>query len=220
MASYFNLTLDTTAPSGLAVTLNDNDIYTTTTVVMLSVSITDEETNGYQMKIWGVEGAAEEADASWETFQPSKSITLPTEDGLKTVYVKVRDAVGNETAAASDSITLDTSVPTVTVTGPDKASISEVAGFDTAIINFMVDVDFKAYKVCVVSSTSATQADGTVIPTAAGSINTSGSDGEYEADTNIQVTIKGTDLVTASSGDGVKIIKVFAQNAAGTWSVA
>ena len=76
------------------------------------------------------------------------------------------------------------------------------------------------YKVCVVSATSATQADGVVIPTTAGSSNTSGSDGEYEADTNIQVTIKGTDLETASSGDGVKTIKVFAQNAAGTWSVA
>ena len=220
MASYFNLTLDTTAPSGLTVSINDDDIYTTTPVVNLAVSVSDEVTTGYQMKIWGVEGAAEENDATWENYQTAKSITLPTGDGLKTVYVKVRDSVGNETSAVSDAITLDTSVPTVTVTGPDKAVISEVAGFDTAIINFMVDVAFKAYKVCVVSATSATQADGVVIPTTAGSSNTSGSDGEYEADTNIQVTIKGTDLETASSGDGVKTIKVFAQNAAGTWRVA
>lgn len=220
MASYFNLTLDTTAPSGLTVTINDSDIYTTSAAVNLAVSISDEVTTGYQMKVWGTAEASDEENATWETYQTEKSITLPTGDGLKTVYVKVRDAVGNETSAASDTITLDTSVPTVTVTGPDKATISEVAGFDTAIINFMVDVAFQAYKVCVVSSTSATQADGTVIPITAGSVNTSGSDGEYEADTNIQVTIKGTDLETASSGDGVKIIKVFAQNAAGTWSVA
>lgn len=220
MASYFNLTLDTTAPSGLTVTINDSDIYTTSAAVNLAVSISDEVTTGYQMKVWGTAEAADEESATWETYQTEKSITLPTGDGLKTVYVKVRDAVGNETSAASDTITLDTSVPTVTVTGPDKTTISEVAGFDTAIINFMVDVAFQAYKVCVVSSTSATQADGTVIPITAGSVNTSGSDGEYEADTNIQVTIKGTDLETASSGDGVKIIKVFAQNAAGTWSVA
>lgn len=220
MASYFNLTLDTTAPSITSMTLNNDDIYTSTQAVTLAVTVNDAETTGYQMKIWGVDGVADEGDATWATYQPSQSVTLPTGDGLKTVYVKVRDAVGNESAEQSDSITLDTSVPEVTVTGPDKSTISEVSGFDTAIINFTVNVAFEAYKVCVVSSTSATQDTGTVIPTTSGSINTSGSDGSYEADTNIQVTIKGTDLATASSGDGLKIIKVFAQNAAGTWSVA
>lgn len=220
MASYFNLTLDTTAPSITSMTLNNDDIYTSTQTVTLAVTVNDAETTGYQMKIWGVDGVADEGDATWATYQPSQSVTLPTGDGLKTVYVKVRDAVGNESAEQSDSITLDTSVPEVTVTGPDKSTISEVSGFDTAIINFTVNVAFEAYKVCVVSSTSATQDTGTVIPTTSGSINTSGSDGSYEADTNIQVTIKGTDLATASSGDGLKIIKVFAQNAAGTWSVA
>ena len=220
MASYFNLTLDTTAPSITSMTLNNDDIYTSTQAVTLAVTVNDAETTGYQMKIWGVDGVADEGDATWATYQPSQSVTLPTGDGLKTVYVKVRDAVGNESAEQSDSITLDTSVPEVTVTGPDKSTISEVSGFDTAIINFTVNVAFEAYKVCVVSSTSATQDTGTVIPTTSGSINTSGSDGSYEADTNIQVTIKGTDLAAASSGDGLKIIKVFAQNAAGTWSVA
>ena len=220
MASYFNLTLDTTAPSITSMTLNNDDIYTSTQAVTLAVTVNDAETTGYQMKIWGVDGVADEGDATWATYQPSQSVTLPTGNGLKTVYVKVRDAVGNESAEQSDSITLDTSVPEVTVTGPDKSTISEVSGFDTAIINFTVNVAFEAYKVCVVSSTSATQDAGTVIPTTSGSINTSGSDGSYEADTNIQVTIKGTDLATASSGDGLKIIKVFAQNAAGTWSVA
>ena len=151
-------------------------------------------------------------------YAASKSITLPSGDGLKTVYVKVRDAVGNETTAASDSITLDTSVPTVTVTGPDKATISKVVGFDMAVINFMSDISFEEYKVCVVPATSSTQESGVVIPTDGGSVNTSGNAGGYEADTNIEVKINGTDLETASSGDGVKIVKVFVKNAAGTWS--
>ena len=34
------------------------------------------------------------------------------------------------------------------------------------------------------------------------------------------VTVKGADLEAASSGDGVKIVKVFVKNAAGTWSAA
>lgn len=218
MASYFNLTLDTLAPSGLSVQINGDDIYTTVATVELTLSLDDLETTGYQMKIWGVEGVDSEESASWETYSASKSVTLTTGDGLKTVYVKVRDSVGNETAAASDSITLDTSVPTVTVTGPDKPIISEVVGFNQAVINFMSDIAFEEYKVCVVPATSSTQEAGTVIPTTAGSINTSGDDGGYQADTNIQVTITGTDLKTASSGDGTKIVKVFVRNAAGTWS--
>lgn len=220
MASYFNLTLDTLAPSGLAVHLNGDDIYTTTATVQMTLDLTDGVTTGYQMKIWGVEGVKDEDSATWETYAASKSITLPTGDGLKTVHVKVRDSVGNETAAATDSITLDTAVPTVTVTGPDNSTISEVDGFDKAVINFMSDIAFVEYKVCVVPATSSTQDAGTVIPTTAGSINTSGTsdDEPYEADTNIRVTIDGTDLKTASSGDGVKIVKVFVRNAAGTWS--
>lgn len=220
MASYFNLTLDTLAPSGLAVHLNGDDIYTTTATVQMTLDLTDAVTTGYQMKIWGVKGVEDEGSATWETYAASKSITLPTGDGLKTVHVKVRDSVGNETAAATDSITLDTAVPTVTVTGPDNSTISEVEGFDKAVINFMSDIAFVEYKVCVVPATSSTQDAGTVIPTTAGSINTSGTsdDEPYEADTNIQVTIDGTDLKTASSGDGTKIVKVFVRNAAGTWS--
>lgn len=218
MASYFNLTLDTLAPAGLAVQLNGDDIYTTTPSVELTLTLTDSPTTGYQMKIWGVEGVADEGSASWETYAASKSITLPSGNGLKAVYVKVRDAVGNETTAASDSITLDTSVPTVTVTGPDKSTISKVVGFDMAVINFMSDIAFEEYKVCVVPATSSTQESGTQIPTTNGSVNTSGSAGGYEADTNIEVKINGSDLEAASSGDGVKIVKVFVKNAAGTWS--
>lgn len=218
MASYFKLTLDTMAPAGLAVQLNGDNIYTTTPSVELTLTLTDSPTTGYQMKIWGVEGVTDEDSASWETYAASKSVTLPSGDGLKTVYVKVRDAVGNETAAASDSITLNTAVPTVTVTGPDKSTISKVVGFDMAVINFMSDIAFEEYKVCVVPATSSTQESGTKIPTTNGSVNTSGSAGGYEADTNIEVKINGSDLEAASSGDGVKIVKVFVKNAAGTWS--
>lgn len=220
MASYFNLTLDTLAPAGLTVKLNGEDIYTTTAVVEMALTLTDGDTTGYQMKVWGVDGVENEESATWETYAATKSVTLPTGDGLKTVYVKVRDAVGNESSATSDSITLDTAVPTITVTGPDKATISKVTGFNLAVINFMSDIAFEEYKVCVVPATSSTQDAGTVIPATAGSINTSGNEGGYEADTNIQVTISGADLETASAGDGTKIVKVFVRNAAGTWSVA
>lgn len=220
MASYFNLTLDTLAPAGLTLLINDGALYTTSATVTLSISMTDEASAGYQMKIWGIEGVADEESATWETYATTKSVTLVAGDGLKTVSIKVRDDVGNESAVVTDTITLDTDVPAVSVTGPDKSKISKVAGFNQSIFNFTSDVIFEEYKVCVVPANNSTQEAGTVIPTTAGSLNTSGSEGNYPASTNIQVTITGADLETVSSGDGVKIIKVFVRNAADTWSVA
>ena len=220
MASYFNLTLDTTAPSGLTLSINDGALYATSTAVKLTIGLSDEVTTGYQMKIWGIDGVDEEASASWETFAKTKSVNLTSGDGLKTVHIKVRDDVGNETEEVSDDITLNTAVPVVTITGPDKTKISKVEGFNKSKITFTCDVDFAEYKVCVVPQTSSTQDAGTVIPTTAGSTNTSGSEGSYPKTTPIEVTITGTDLETASSGDSVKIVKVFVKTAAGIWSVA
>lgn len=220
MASYFNLTLDTTAPSGVTLSINDGALYATSTAVTLTISVEDSPTTGYQMKVWGVKGVDSETAASWENFSTSKSVNLTSGDGLKTVYIKVRDDVGNESAQVSDTITLNTAVPVVTITGPDKSKISKVTGFNTSIINFTSDVAFEEYKVCVVPQNNSTQDAGTIIGTTNGSINTSGSDGDYPASENIQVTINGADLEVASSGDGVKIVKVFVRNAAGTWSVA
>ena len=220
MASYFNLTLDTTAPSGLTLSINDGALYTTSTAVTLKIGVADEATTGYQMKIWGIADVADEGSASWETFATTKSVTLTSGDGLKTVHVKVRDDVGNESAEATDTITLDTTIPVVTVTGPDKSKISKVSSFNQSVINFTTDVEFTEYKVCVVPQTSSTQDAGTVIPTDNGSTNTSGSAGNYPASQNIRVTITGADLETASSGDGVKIVKVFVKTASGLWSVA
>lgn len=220
MASFFNLTLDTLAPSGLAIHLNDDAEYTTSATVTLTLSVSDGTTTGYQMKIWGISTAEEEGDASWETYTTTKSISLIAGDGQKTVYVKVRDDVGNETSKVSDTIILDTKVPSVSITGPDKSKISKIATFNESRFSFTCDVEFEEYKVCVVPQTSSTQDAGQIIPITAGSTNTSGSDGGYEPSTPIQVVINGADLETASGGDGVKIIKVFVRNAAGTWSVA
>ena len=140
MASFFNLTLDTLAPAGLSIILNDGAQYATSATVTAKISVSDETTTGYQMKIWGTKAAAKEADASWETFAATKSITLPDGDGLKTIYVKVRDDVGNESAAASDSITLNTSIPAVTITGPDNRWLLPWSALLGALVLLVCDV--------------------------------------------------------------------------------
>ncbi len=220
MASFFNLTLDTTPPSGLSISLNDGAIYTTSTSVQLKTTLDDSDKTAYQMLVWGIDGVENEADASWGTFLETKSITVPTGDGLKVIHVKVRDDVGNVSAEATAQITLDTSVPVVTVTGPDKSRISKNPNFNVISISFTSDVDYVEYKVCVVPATNSIESAGTVIPTTAGSTNTSGTADNYVGSDVVNVKINGADLETASSGDGVKIIKVFVKNAAGTWSVA
>lgn len=219
MASYFNLTLDTLAPQGLTIKLNNGSQYTTSKSVTLSIVLTDASTVGYQMKVWGVNGAETEADASWETYASSKNITLLNNDGLKTVYVKVRDDVCNETAAASATITLDTSVPAVTIIGPDVSRISKTAPKNVATFSFTSDVAFTEYKIKVVPSKSSLHDAGTLIGTANGSTNMNAT-GTFKGSAAITCKIYGKDLEAASSGDGEKIIKVFVKNAHGTWSVA
>jgi len=217
MASYFNLTLDTTGPQSVALNINNGAAKTNNALVTLGISTADADTTGYQMKIWGYQGCMTESSASWETFQATKQVTLNAE-GTNTLYVKIRDDVYNESIQANASIVLDTAVPVVTVYGPDYSKISKVTGKDTATITFEADTAFTAYKVCVVSAATDIESAGVVIPTTNGSTNTSGS-GSWSTGDTITTTIKGADLEAASAGDGVKIVKVFVQNDTGTWSV-
>lgn len=218
MANYFNLVLDTTAPSGVALQINSGAEYTTSTAVTLGISTSDDTTTAYQMKIWGINGAETESDALWETYQATKQVTLASGDGQKTVYVKIRDDVYNESTTASATITLNTTVPTVTITGPDVTRISKKAGKNVCSFSFSSDTAFTEYKVKVVPSISSLNDAGTTIGTANGSTNMSGT-GTYEASTNTNCTINGSDLEAASAGDGQKIVKVFVKTAAGLWSV-
>jgi hypothetical protein len=53
---------------------------------------------------------------TWSTrsYAPAQAWTLPPTDGTRTVYAKWRDAAGNWSAVASDTIVLDTTPPTAT----------------------------------------------------------------------------------------------------------
>lgn len=215
MASYFNLTLDTLAPTISAFTINDGASVTTSRNVTLTITASGDPAS---MKIWGIDGVATESAATWETFSSTKSVTLTTGDGTKTVYIKVRDAVYNESSSSSDSITLSTAIPTITITGPDVSVISEQSGKDTASFSFTSSMALKAWTVRLVPSNASAHDAGTQIPTTGGSTNMSGT--TLAANTSKSCTIKGTDLATAAGGtDGTYIIKVFGQASANDlWS--
>jgi len=226
MANYFNLTLDTTGPAAPSISLESGATYATAQLVTATISTSDSPTTNYQMKIWGDVDTTHNADiqdteiaSAWISYATSQQVKLSSGDGSKTVYLKIRDDVYNESSQADDSIILDSTLPVVSITGPDLSKISKVAGKNVSSFSFTVDGIFDEYKVKAVASSGAAHDTGTLIPTTAGSTNMSGSAGDYPASTPINCSIYGTDLETADSGDGVKIIKVFVKDKAGNWSV-
>lgn len=214
MASYFNLTLDTLAPSITAFSINSGAAVTT----FRNVTLTITAEGAASMKIWGIDGVATEQAASWETFSSTKSVTLTSGDGTKTVYIKVRDSVYNESAASSDTITLSTAIPTITITGPDVNVISEQSGKNVATFSFSSSMALKAWTVRLVPSNASAHDAGTQIPTTGGSTNMSGA--ALAANTSKECKIYGADLSSAAGGtDGTYIIKVFGQASANDlWS--
>ena len=227
MASYFNITLDTLAPSGNTFSINNADVFTNTSAVTAYFTTADASTTGYQIKIWGAVDTAEnaniqtlEANSAWIAYSGSTAVKLSSGDGSKTLYGKIRDDVYNETAELSDSITLDTTAPVVTIsTAPDVSRISKVAGKREVTFTWESDTQFDEYKIKVVSSSNALHNTGTTIGETY-STDMSGEALNYPATTGITSVIDGRDLETASAGDGVKVVKVFVKDDAGNWSVA
>lgn len=232
MANFFNLILDTVAPASPSLKLDSGATYTAQQLVQATISTGDTATTGYTMKLWGnldltqakTDGivgsnatAVDEDSAQWITFAASKQLKLSSGDGAKTVYLKIRDDVYNISAQASAQITLDTTVPVITISGPDVTKVSKQAGKNTCTFSFTVDSDIVAYKVKVVSASGGAESTGVEIGTANGSTNMAG--GSVKANTSVTCTINGADLEAASAGDGTKIIKVFAQDETGNWSV-
>lgn len=226
MASYFTLTLDTTAPGGVALDINSGAAYATSRDVTAQPSTTDGTTTGYQMRIWGDVDTAYNADiqdtegaSAWVSYSTSQAVRLSTGDGSKTLHLKIRDDVGNTSSEVTHSITLDTTVPVATISvAASPTKISKISGYDVSTFQFQADVAIQAWKVKCVPATNSIHTAGTTIGTTNGSTNTTG--GSLAATTNQSVTINGADLEAASSGDGAKILKVFCQDLAGNWSTA
>lgn len=219
MASYIFLTLDTTAPGSLTLAVGQGQAQVSVSAQTLHIGCGDTDKTGYQMKIWGdITAAATEAAASWESYAAEKQVVLSSGDGLKTIYVKVRDDVYNESAQVSASVALNTAVPTVTVTGPDNSHISKDTVRNQAVVSFMADADFTEYTVRSVPNIDSDH-------TAGMQLGELGGTGSFEANKAISVTITGGNLYEASafatsSGENQRhTVKVFVKTPAGVWSI-
>ncbi|RLG15771.1 MAG: hypothetical protein DRN71_00485 [Candidatus Nanohalarchaeota archaeon] len=115
---------DTTKPSS-TIRINNNAPATKTTDVTITLSYTDIGSGINNCRY-------RNNDSIWTIAQPctpSKTWTLETGDGLKTVYYEVKDIAGN-TNLSSDTILLDTTPPHIQVNvNPKIVASSQYATF-------------------------------------------------------------------------------------------
>lgn len=116
---------DTTPPTG-TISINSNATFSRSVTVTLSLSASDAQSGmgaGAQM-------CFSNDNTNWstpESFATSKAWTLSAGDGPKTVYVRYKDAAGNWMASAvSDSIILDTTRPTASISSPADGAMTNV----------------------------------------------------------------------------------------------
>ncbi|MBI1977613.1 MAG: Ig-like domain repeat protein, partial [Candidatus Omnitrophica bacterium] len=106
-----SITLDTQAPTG-TVKINSDQVYTNSASVTLTLTGSDLNSGLDQMRFTTDAGVTW---TSWEAFNTTKSITLPTGDGTKTVVVQLKDKAGLVSNMFSDGIILDTTPPSGTI---------------------------------------------------------------------------------------------------------
>lgn len=113
---------------------------------------------------------------------------------------------------------MPTEVPSINLDngGPDVAAVSDKSGFDVSLWPWTPSSDLLEYEVRVVPLAFSAREDGTVIPTAAGSTNTSG--GAVAEGESVVTTIKGGDL-KAIAPDGLVTVRFYGLNEVG-WSDA
>jgi len=119
------VTVDLTPPSTPSISINSGAEYTTAVNVTLTISASDAS----QMKI---SNYANFSGAVWENVVSSKSWILLSGDGTKTVYLQVRDTAGN-TVNASDTIVLDTTEPTCSLSINSGASYTNTRAVTLSI---------------------------------------------------------------------------------------
>jgi parallel beta-helix repeat protein len=122
VSNNIHFTVDTTAPTG-SVIINNGDAYTTLTSVTLSLTATDLTSGVSQIRfsndgVWDTE--------VWEGASASKSWTLASGDGIKTVYYQIKDNAGLISSTYPDTIILDTTLPTgsIIINSGDASTIS------------------------------------------------------------------------------------------------
>ena len=117
---------DTTAPNG-SISINSGASYTNSSTVTVTLSATDSTgVTGYYLSDSSTTPSSSASGwtsvTSTTSYSASVSYTLSSGEGSKTIYAWYKDAAGNVSSTANATITLDTTVPTVTISSPTSNS--------------------------------------------------------------------------------------------------
>ncbi|MEW6295764.1 MAG: hypothetical protein AB1467_05755 [Candidatus Diapherotrites archaeon] len=116
--------IGTASALSVTISINSGAQYTNNNTVTLTLTSDDQSVNC---------DYANDSNSNYSgsptPFTATKSWTLSAGDGAKTVYYKCTD-VNLNTAEANNSITLDTSAPTVNILQPNGATTSNTVSFD------------------------------------------------------------------------------------------
>jgi len=126
-------TSDTTAPTNTSITINSGASYTNSTTVTVTLSATDSVgVTGYYLSTSSSTPVATASGwnsvTSTTSYSGSASYPLTRGDENKTIYAWFKDAAGNVSSTASDSIILDTTAPIVTITSPTSGDTYTATG--------------------------------------------------------------------------------------------
>jgi large repetitive protein len=117
-------TIDKTAPTG-SLAVNNGAVATNNTAVTLNITGSDASGGAVEMSF----SNDNTAWSTWEALATTKSWALTTGEGVKTVYMQLRDPLGN-VSPFQDAITLDQTAPNTTITaGPPAVTNSTTASF-------------------------------------------------------------------------------------------
>ncbi|MEW6407367.1 MAG: chitobiase/beta-hexosaminidase C-terminal domain-containing protein [Patescibacteria group bacterium] len=140
----------TSGPSSPSVSINSDASYTNSQNITLILSASGDAA---QMLI------SENSDfsgASWETYAISKSFTLSSGDGTKTVYVKFRDQWRAETDTVSDTIILDTTAPTTTA-APSGGTYKSIKKITLSSTDALLGIDKIYYTIDGLTPTTSSK---------------------------------------------------------------
>ena len=105
-------------PPTLSIALNGGRPATNQLTVPVALSAADD-LSGVTEMAFSPDGLAY---GSWQPFQRTTAWTFPPGDGVKTLWAKVRNGAGLESAPARASVTLDTVAPSATAIDPAPGS--------------------------------------------------------------------------------------------------
>jgi len=108
-----NFAVDTIPPTG-SVAINNGATTTKSQTVTLMLTASDNAGTVTAMKL----SSDNSVWSSEESYATTKSWTLTSGEGTKTVYVKFKDVAGNWSPAFADAIILDTTAPVIAITSP------------------------------------------------------------------------------------------------------